>query len=241
MANYFGAALRLKLKLDAPSFVKKFMDDWIVKQDLSRYSDMEMSPGMGGAPTVNGDANTLIKLTGTARPDMAAYGWFLVEEQDDGVVYSTTSSEKYFDEGVIALTLSVLLPYLVVKDGDVLYRQVYDDYIDEEVLFVHEGKIRANYGLAYFDSEYTKDDRHPYNFDWKETPVNGINDWEQFSQIPRDDRYMYVVGLFTPPWTMAEINAQNEETLAKRQVAPYRPPRVDRKEWEILGKIWLSK
>lgn len=240
MAHFMGAAMRLKVKPDALLGVKAFVEDWIVNQDLGRHIDTVILSGAPGK-SLNTVAIDLIKFTGLAQPDMGTYGWFLVEDEADGKVYTVTSAAKYFDEDIIVHALTELLPYLVVKDGDILYRHVYDDYIDEVVLIVHEGKIRACHGLAYYDNEYVEDPRHPYNFSWEETPAHGISDWHQFKAIPREERYMYVVGLITPPWTMAEVNAQNEETLAKRQVAPFRQKRTDPEVWMSFGQIWLRQ
>lgn len=220
MSSYHAINIRFKLRKDAPDFVKAFLNTWLFETDAEQavkdLDQVEQVTGLNALkyyPEGVGDLTSMVAQRSTYHN---SWCWRVAEDKGDYTLYESKASCKNtsFDMDLIVLVLSGLSPFLVVDDGDILARVIYESASGEDVVvydkaaghctqtsgYLHKWSDNTGYG----DGSHPRESSDYYN--------DIIADGEGVNCLTRlvpEDREFY------PPWNIAEVVALNNENKAE--------------------------
>ena len=157
MGHYTGIHIHLTFKKDTPEAV---ID--IVRQMAGDADNNENMP-VPADTLMHG----LIPSSDAVRQMLADVeycmhgGLSLVEDEQGRWVFNSKVSRKHTHRESTANFLISMLPYLDVVEGDILYRDLYEEGIQEKIFYVTEGSIRFSdegywYYCLYDDGEHPR-------------------------------------------------------------------------------------
>lgn len=226
MSSYAAINLRIKLKKDAPEYIRQFLDTYFFKTDTDKaMADLETAPltPLCALKYYPGGVDGLTSMIAQCSSFHKHWCWRVKEEHDEYTLYESKASctHRSTDEDLLVLLTSGLLGYLVVADGDVLARVIYEDSSQERVVLYaeHLGCTTVTEGYQHKWNDRSGDGSHPREesqyYDRVLTDEEGV---DRFTRLVATNNEFY------PPWNIAEIVALNAE---------------NKKEWdEELSAQW---
>lgn len=166
MSHAYGIATRLKVSKTAPASLIDFLD---YIYGIGKYVDDEVKYEGGVLTIVGFDIFKMMadRLCGVVLGNsgyMQTWRWRVKEDAGDHWVYESRAGHGY--KGMFEFTslVSSIQPYLLLNEGDIVYRAVYEESPVETVLYFTESMFKEKDGYQYSHYEgWLTDDRHPYN------------------------------------------------------------------------------
>lgn len=213
MSSYAAINIRLKLKKDAPEHVRQFLDTYFFKTDIEKaMADLENAPltPLCALKYYPGGVDNLTSMIAQCSSFHKHWCWRVKEDHPDFTLYESKASctHNSTDEDLLVLLTSGLLGYLVVSDGDVLARVIYEESGQERVVIFNaaENHTEATDGYQHKWSDRSGDGSHPREesqyYDHVLTDDKSV---DRFSRLVASGNEFY------PPWNIAEIAALNNE------------------------------
>lgn len=213
MSSYAAINIRLKLKKDAPEHVRQFLDTYFFKTDIEKaMADLENAPltPLCALKYYPDGVDNLTSMIAQCSSFHKHWCWRVKEDHADYTLYESKASctHNSTDEDLLVLLTSGLLGYLVVSDGDVLARVIYEESSQERVVIFNaaENHTEATDGYQHKWSDRIGDGSHPREesqyYDHVLTDDKSV---DRFSRLVATDNEFY------PPWNIAEIVALNNE------------------------------
>lgn len=215
MGMYTAISFRLKVRKNTPLPVLEFMDEFFYEGNTREALEkLQKETGIK-------IQSTAIALTGTDYnmsdiDDMAcmirqhsssfeSWYWTVKEDKGDYWLYETRASCKRPKLELSAMLIQALLPCLVIEEGDVVLRSLYEDAGCERVLALVNGKIVEETGYDYGDE---------WNSPWNETAkidyVRGDFSLIAHERVTEEEE-------FTPPWTLQELRAGERKKRLEKE------------------------
>lgn len=227
MSSYAAINLRIKLKKDAPEYIRQFLDTYFFKTDIDKaMADLEtvsLTP-LCALKYYPGGVDGLTSMIAQCSSFHKHWCWRVKEEHDEYTLYESKASctHRSTDEDLLVLLMSGLRPFLVLSDGDVLARVIYESSRQERVVIYNhaDSHCEATDGYLHkWDDDRRGDGSHPREesqyYDRVLTDEEGV---DRFTRLVATNNEFY------PPWNIAEIVALNAE---------------NKKEWdEELSAQW---
>lgn len=199
MSYYTGAAVRLKVRKNAPLPILEFLDRVFLKGELSDgLLDLLAQYGkqFGGTalatfqkPEVLEDIEDLDSMFIGWSAYLDTWCWRCKEEDGDCLVYESRASCKYPNHELLAQVISFLLPALEVQNGDILIRELGESWGQENVWYYEEGVLLQADGYEWPEGQFDRD--HPWGQKLQ-------CDDSEVDRLARRDDWM-------PPWNYYEI------------------------------------
>jgi len=213
MGHYNYHATKFKIKKDTPPEVMAVLDSLFLGQSF--YEEFIKDPANDvlidrNSPDYKYDEFWSF-FQGNSNGD-PCNAWQVKEDKEDHWLFESRANCK-FKEGqdlVINVFFSKLLPWLIIEEGDILHRRIYESASQEIIHCVEDGKITANYelGCRYsVEYDFVIDDRHPYRHEDLPNIDRNSSSYGRSNENPSN---------WTPPWTLKEllpINQKFEEEL----------------------------
>jgi hypothetical protein len=219
MGSYNGNAIRLKVKKDAPAELLAFLDYIFQLQRNADTDEDDVIPDQLKHIQEFADEVQDVLSSGPYDGYMPTYCWRVKEDKGDHWLYESRSHSKHHGTPEVKSFIEGLLPAMIINDGDIVYRTVYEETATETVLYYKDGQLYKRDGFQYgTDHGYINDERHPYNArhdsDVKAKFESG--ELTRRHRLEEDDHL---------PWTHAELEKYLADKEAKRK-----------KEWEADRK-----
>lgn len=209
MGDYTHYAGKLKVKKELPPEVELMIDvlytdheTWWLEYCKLDHSAHPILKDLTAEKIFN-IANFITFVSG-----YSCWGWRVKEDAGEYWLLESRSCAKARpDEKHLFLKfLTTLLPYLIVEEGDILFRSTYEYDFKEEIYYFEDGVVKRSYelGCQYLVHEYesVRDDRHPSMH--RDRPDLGV-DPDSCSREPENPEN------FIPPWTLKELAVVNEQ------------------------------
>lgn len=206
MGSYNGIASQLRVKKDAP---KELFDMLDYIYQLPGSENYQLNTGHPETSVVEKSFNEVSNMLTSGSPGgyMETWCWRCKEEKEDHWLYESYSSHKHVFKDAMLGFLHGIAPFLILKEGDIVFRYIYEESSVEKVYYFSRDTFHPDAGYQYAsDQGYVTDDEHPYR------EKLGKDEEEMFSSDP-DTRTRRLVGHTELYWTMPEI----EKVLQKRQ------------------------
>lgn len=213
MSSYAAINLRFKLRNDAPEFVKEFLTTWFFLTDAEQaVADLEQVDQVTGLNVLKyypGGIDNLTSMIAQCSVYHKTWCWRVAEDKGDYTLYESKASctHRSTDEDLLVLVMTGLHPFLVIEDGDILARIIYEDASRERVVVFDKaqgGCAMADGYLHKWGNNNDGDGSHPREQSKYYTQV--LSDKEgsdRFSRpIPEDDE-------FYPPWNITDVLVRN--------------------------------
>ncbi|QXO10217.1 hypothetical protein pEaSNUABM37_00258 [Erwinia phage pEa_SNUABM_37] len=213
MGHHAAINIRVKVKKDAPDYIRQFMDTFFFETDIDKaIADLEHHPltplcALKYYPPGDGSLTGMIAQVSVYHK---SWCWRVKEEYEDYTLYESKAScnHRSVDEDLLVLLLSGLSSFLVVSDGDILARVVYESASSERVVLFDKATdacITANgYLHKWTDDEEMGDGSHPREQgQYESEPLcdkEGANRFTRLMPIEHD---------FYPPWNIADVFVRN--------------------------------
>lgn len=220
MGNYTGVAIRLKVKKEAPTELFHFLDNDMFY--LNGESEARsIVPFDTSSKAMQEAVSTLCSMTCCMSAYFDAWDWRVKEDCGDHWLYESRASCKSPSEDIFEMLVSGIQEYLILENGDILLRTIYEEGSEEDIVCYVDGKILKREGFAYkLDQGWIRsDERHPGNFkhDKKHDERRRSGELTPFQRYEED---------FIPPWDILEI-----ETMWAKQ------KNREEREWKVaLGR-----
>lgn len=214
MGMYTGVSFRLKVRKNAPLPVLEFMDKFFMEgETLQAVKDLQKETGIqfqSTAIALPGDQfhySEIADMTMMVRGHSSSFEswyWRVKEDKGDYWLYETRANTKRPHHDLAANLIQALLPCLVIEEGEVVLRSIYEDSAQERVLALVNGKIIEERGYEYEDE---------YNSPWNEkAPIDYVKgDFGAIAHIRITEEEE-----FTPPWTLQELRAGEEKARLEK-------------------------
>lgn len=219
MSSYAAINLRFKLRNDAPEFVKEFVTTWFFLTDaVQAVADLEQVEQVTGLNALKYYPDGVDNLTSMIAQCSAMHNhwcWRVAEDKGEYALYESKASctHRSTDEDLLVLVMSGLHPFLVVEDGDILARVIYEDASRERVVVfdkVQDCCVMADGYLHKWGGEEEGDGSHPREESRYYTHVladkEGI---DRFSRVVPDYAEFY------PPWNITDVVVRNAANAGK--------------------------
>lgn len=218
MGMYTAISFRLKVRKNTPLPVLEFMDKFFLEGDtLQALKDLQKETGvqiqstaiaLAGNEFGMGEIKDMSAMICQHSSSFESWYWRVKEDKGDYWLYETRASCKRPDLELSAKLIQALLPCLVIKEGDIVLRSIYEDSEQEYVLALVNGKIVEEKG-------YTYDNDTGWSNPWNEkAPIDyATGDFGPIRHIRITEEEE-----FTPPWNLKKIR-ENERRLSYRKEA----------------------
>lgn len=207
MGHYTGYALHLKLKVDIPERLVTFFDKAFNRREEVSAADL-IDLGGKSLALVNeyAEEDPITDffsgwLTMSGYFDMWRWSVFAKIPAETHYALEVRCSRKFLDEEKIVTFLQYLLPVLIVKDGEVLARSIYEDSRTEEAFWYNQqtGVIVREDGYCY-DDEYEYPHPRQHDLDMSEEEiVEEVNRIKSCVALGKDS------GEFIPPMNIEAL------------------------------------
>lgn len=170
MGNYYAIHTSVKLSRDTPKNIKDVFDAMYGVKQVNDPCEMQNMIEKAFPIMLNQhELNTAICCQSAYHKSYKHYGL------RDGVYYSFSSS-KNNPVDLWGALLSRIIGFLDMKHGDILYRWVYENSPDEELLWLDliNQRIVQSKGHIYemdYEGMFLADSTHPWEMDENEFPT----------------------------------------------------------------------
>lgn len=231
MGMYTAISFRLKVRKNTPLPVIEFMDKFFYEGDtLEALKELQKELGvqiqstaiaLAGNEFGMNEVDNMAAMICQHSASFESWYWRVKEDKGDYWLYETRASCKRPDLELSAKLIQALLPCLIIEEGDVVLRSIYEDSDQERVLALVNGKIVKETGYTYNNDTGWSD---PWD---EKAPIDYVGgDFGPLihTRITEEEE-------FTPPWTLQGIRA------AKRKVEMEKEARIEeiRKEGGGFG------
>lgn len=215
MGMYTAISFRLKVRKNTPLPVLEFMDKFFYEGDtLEALKNLQKEMGvqiqstaiaLAGNEFGMDEVEDMSAMIYQHSASFESWYWRVKEDKGDHWLYETRASCKRPNRELSAKLIQALLPCLIIEEGDVVLRSLYEDAGVERVLALVNGKIVEERGYDYGDE---------WNSPWNEkAPVDYVHgDFGplRHTRITEEEE-------FTPPWTLQEIRAGQETKRSEKE------------------------
>lgn len=217
MGNYTGVATRLKVKKTAPSELLQFLDEtyYIVPESENRSMIF-----LGDqSKEIERLVSVVTSMVLCSSSYFDAWNWRVKEDRGNYWLYESRASSKRAYLDVFEMLLNGIREHLVLEEGDILLRTIYEEATVESIIFFTNDTFKQRDGFRY-RSEHGYiggDSRHPYNFEHGEE----IERKMESGELSHNQRYEEE---YTPPWNIVALDKAIEEekkALSKRSHNSY--------------------
>lgn len=199
MGHYTAHAVRLRLRADTPTG----MID-VLRAMLASYDASATPESMGLITTLDADVFKSVRnLLWGASSSFFHWNTRSLKQDENGVwELLTYSSSKFIDSDKLAPLVGTFLPYMVIEDGDIIWRELWEGSIHENVIFFDKRKNAFAKTKGY---EYALPGEYRDVLDCHD---HGYNDPEL-----RDGEECEP---FNPPWNLVDLMVEYEERVKER-------------------------
>lgn len=193
MGHYTGVATRLRVKKTAPKHVMDFLD--FIYQIPGATAEQP--------PPKNPEQKKLNEAVGTVS-GMLTHGsayfdtwqWRVKEDCGDFWLYESRASSKDVIEQLFVMLLSGISENLMLEEGDILLRSIYEEGSTEVIVYFLNNTIQEGRGFVYkTDHNFVCDSRHPCKHE------------RDKSEVPWDSEVRHSDDDFDLPWKFEELQA----------------------------------
>lgn len=160
MGDYTGRFFRLPFKKDTPEEVFDLVKIIARMNEEPEENSVALKDAVNQRVPVaqTEKVQSLINNMGSYFCGISTYfgNWDereFIEEEESLVLYSGASTKTDHDESLCNFLLS-LLPYLNLKEGLILFRQIFEYAEQEEVVYYAKGKLNKERGMRWPESLY---------------------------------------------------------------------------------------
>ena len=207
MGHYTGIATRLRVKKSAEKRLLDFLD--FLYQIGSDQSEQPPPQNQEQA-----SLNEAIEMVGRMLVGGSAYfeawEWRVKEDKGDFWLYESRASSTDWDLDTFISLLNGIRENLVLEEGDILLRSIYEESSVEHVICLIGDEFKDEHGFEFkTDHGYITDSRHPYRHE------RSAHDEPWDSEARHDDDCVL-------PWKFEELKALVAEEK-KKQAANWHP------------------
>lgn len=201
MGHYFGIASKLKVKKDAPSSLLDFLD-YLYSWD--NYKGYKLFTGDPRRKPVEEMFENIARVL-TGQPGyMPTWNWRVKEAKPDHWLYESRSAANGFKKEDFIVFLRSIQEYLILKEGDILMRYIYEESSVETIIYFDGTTFKDDSGYAYkTDGGVLWDCTHPYQAG-RDIPVEERG--KKATVRPDDEDELF--------WTIREIE---DDLIAKQR------------------------
>jgi hypothetical protein len=201
MAHYFGIASRLRLKKDAPVELLNMLD-WLYR--LEGSEDYQISLGeksTGHSKKIEEMMESLHDALGSGCKTLETWDWKVREDKGDHWLYENRSGHRHNHEQEFLSLLHGIRDYLILEEGDILFRSIYEESVKEDIIFFTKDAFAVRGGYEYsHDNGYVTDWEHPFvDEEDKKTAAMYAGGELKRTQRPPDYNELF--------WTVQELDA----------------------------------
>lgn len=146
MGHYFGIASRIKVKKDAPPALLDFLDyiySW------ANFKGYKLSTGDPKRKPVEDMFDNISRVL-TGQPGyMPTWNWRVKETKQDHWLYESRSAANGFDKQEFISLLRSIQEYLILQEGDILVRYIYEEEVTETIIFFNGTTFEPGKGFSY--------------------------------------------------------------------------------------------
>lgn len=207
MGSYYGIASRLRVRKDAPQQLVNMLD-WLY--ELEGSENYQLATGEGHTKKVEEMMTNLHdNLVGNSGY-MDTWNWRVKEEKDSHWLYESRSSRRFACYDEFISLLHGIQEFLLMEEGEIFFRYIYEEAAREKVVFFKEGKFEKGDGYEYtHDRGYVTDWEHPYRDELSKEEVAKYASGElKRTERPKDHHQLF--------WTMGEIKHDVEVKQRRR-------------------------
>lgn len=197
MGNYTGVATKLRVRKDvhpqALAFIDYVFDQPGADEGIGAAAKM-------GMEEITQQVQDIQSMLSGSSDVFETWDWQVKEDRGDHWLYEGRASAKHVDLDLLQLMIESMKPELILAEGDVLVRTIYDDFDYERIICVENGTLSQKVGLEYaveWDSESSYSHPRSYMREGEATS-------ESRGELTRTDRHHEDVVL---PWSLSEIEA----------------------------------
>lgn len=160
MANYTGVATRLRVKKTADKRLLEFLD-YLYQTGSER--EEQPPPQNPEQAKLNKDINTLGRMLVGGSAYFSTWEWRVKEDKGDYWLYESRASCSRCSASVFVSLVNGIFDQLVLEEGDILLRSVYEESSVELIVYFSQGEIKEDEGFHFTaDHGCITDCRHPY-------------------------------------------------------------------------------
>ena len=213
MSHAFGIATKLKVKKSAPVHLINFLD---YLYGLGEYKDESTRMPIHPSQLVTGIVEILRSALSGNSGYMPTWVWRVKEDHGEYWLYESRTASSAHGRIEFIPLINGIVEHLIIADGDIVYRHVYEESAVETVLYFNAGQFHTAEGHKYTSEQgYVTDWEHPYRDKLSAEDEQKIRD----SGFDYTQRLEYGDHLL---WTMEEYAAL--EAKAKRR---------QEREWKV--------
>ena len=208
MGHYTGVAFRLKVKKEAIDFINFLDTHLFCFNEQSAVRDI--IPVTGAKEEIQEIVNTLSKMILCSSYYLEQWHWRVKEDNVDYWLYESRASCKSPSIKAAKALLEGSKEFLVLEEGDILLRTIYEEGSSEDILFYGNGSFNERTGFEY-RSEHgdLNDSRHPSEFEF-DTETKEQDRARQYNPCQRLEED------YTPPWNIAELDELLKENKLQK-------------------------
>ncbi|BAW19099.1 hypothetical protein [Ralstonia phage RP31] len=203
MADYTGIATQLRVKKTAPQHLLDFLDYlyWI-KEELTDPPP----PRNQAQEDLNKAVSTIHSMLVSCSSYFDTWRWRVKEDKGDFWLYESRASTSRPSEKLFIMLLNGIRENLVLEEGDILLRSIFEDGSREAVIYFSNDAFHEGEGFVFdTDHGYVTDSRHPYHH---AVSAEEEKSWDAMKRQPDVD--------FGLPWKYEELRALVSEEKKKR-------------------------
>lgn len=216
MGMYTGISFRLKVRKNAPLPVLEFMDKFFIEgETLQAVKDLQKESGIqfqSKAIALQGDQfhydeiEDMSMMVHGHSSSFKSWYWHVKEDNGDYWLYETRASTKRPHSDLATSLIQALLPCLVIEEGDVVMRSIYEESECERVLALVNGKIVEEKGYQYGDWDSDNPNMEVASIEYTTGNFGAIS----HIRVTEEEE-------FTPPWTLQELRAGEEKARLEKE------------------------
>lgn len=206
MSHVFGIATKIKVKKTAPSSLFELLDyAYALGQfESSESQSQQLTTIQTHSDKMRETLDMLNSILITSYCDgyMGSWCWRVKEDAGDYWLYESRASNRSPGTKEFLSLLMGCKEHLVLEDGDILFRSVYEESSVEDILYYSKDAFHEKEGQQYeTDHGYVHDGDHPYNEKVSQADKAKLSSGE----LTHTQRLEYGEHLL---WTIAEIDAK---------------------------------
>lgn len=158
MGHYFGNAVRITLKKEAPEHLHQLVRKFEEKRNfIAALQEL-------GLPELTLDIVDTESLSSVFMINGFPYDAFeysKLEELPEGLLCEVRGSSKRHCVDEVLVMLLTFGEHLLLQEGDVVFRTIYEDSDSETILYFDGKRLVSGNGCKYHEGDYN--DKHPAN------------------------------------------------------------------------------
>lgn len=209
MGHYTGVAFRLKVKKEATDFIDFLDTQLFCFNEQSTVRDI--IPVTGVKEEIQEIVSTLGNMIRCSSYYLEQWCWCVKEDNGDYWLYESRASCQSPSIKAAKALLEGSKEFLVLEEGDILLRTIYEEGSSEDILFYGNGSFNERTGFEYH-SEHgdLNDSRHPseFKFDTETKEKDRKRQYNPCQRLEED---------YTPPWNIAELDELIKENQCQKE------------------------